>query len=277
MAVNMSISQMLRNPTGKHSAYFASRARVKAQLDAIFIQNLRKFRREFYAVPYINEETHDIMYYVSVPSESFYMNKIRYDCIVHIKYNKSLALDNREAKFFTNSPSFIFTYAYVFNKEDLLPEFIKSSMPTECLTQPPTIRNPVESKGYDKILYQALKYLIAGGCLSAGYIDKYKQRWTSITEAQVIRRCADTATLVSIYQHAKRMDSLKHKKNKKPVTPQQQSEIKKESAQYDRFKKSTRPNYVGFIFKKAPRSKITAKDVSKGHKVHYIQRKKMKY
>jgi len=260
---HMSISQMIQNPTGKHSAFFASRARVKAQLDAIFIKNLRKFRREFYAVPYIDDQTHNIVYYVSVPSETFYLNKVRWDCIIEIEYNANKSLENRNARFYTNSPSFIFTYAYVFNQQDLLPNFIKSKMPKLCLTQPPTIKNPVESRGFDKILYQALKYLTVGGCLTNSYIDRYKQRFNVITQAQLQARCADTMTLVSVYQHAKRLDSLKRNTNKKPVSTQQKKSMETEIHDYERFKKANTPEHVGMIIRRAPRSKITAKKAAK--------------
>lgn len=260
---HMSIAQMIQNPTGKHSAFFASRARVKAQLDSIFIKNLRRFRREFYAVPYIDEQTHDIVFYVAVPSETFYMNKVRWDCIVEIKYDENKTLENRDARYYTNSPSFIYTYAYVFNQQDLLPDFIKVKMPTRCLTDPPVIKNPVESRGFDKILYQALKYLTVGGCLTDGYLDKYKQRWNSISRADLQSKCADTNTLVSIYQHAKRLESLKQNKNKKPISTEQKRGMESEMKSYDRFKKATTPNYVGHIIRRAPRSKITARKATK--------------
>jgi hypothetical protein len=177
---------MLRNPTGKGSAFFASRARIKQQLDTIFIKNLRKYRREFYCVPYVDEfgisgRPHNLIFYVSIPSEEFYMNRVRWDCIIQIEYDASKNIQNRDAKFYTNSPSFIYTYAYVFNQQDLLPDFIKMKMPSQCLTQAPTIRNPIESRGFDKILYQAMRYLIDGNCLTDEYIHKFQQRWNTIT------------------------------------------------------------------------------------------------
>ena len=269
--VAMSISQMVSNPTGKYSAFVASRARIKAQLDTIFIQNLRKYRKQFYAVPYVDEITKNIIFYVAVPSEEFAINRIRWDCVVEIEYDASKSLDNRNAKFFSNSPSFIFTYAYVFNQENLLPNFIKVKMPTECLTQPPVIRNPIESRGFDKILYQALKYLLIGGCLSKDYIDKYKQRWNTITRAQLIVRVADTQRLVSIYQNAKKMESLRRGTNRKKITVQQQNKMKNEKTKYEEFKKANTPSYVGSIIRKAPRSKITARKAKK-----MIEKKKPK-
>lgn len=257
--VNMSISQMVSNPTGKYSAFFASRARVKAQLDSIFINNLRRYRKQFYAVPYIDNVTKNIYFYVAVPSEAYYMNRIRWDCIIEIEYDAQKTLENRNAKFFTNSPSFIFTYAYVFNQENLLPDFIKQKMPTQCLTVPPVIKNPVETRGFDKILYQALKYLLIGGCLTNDYITKYKQNWNSITRAQVIVRVADTSKLISIYQHAKRLESERKGTNRKKISTAERKRIDKEKTSYANFKKYSTPKYVGIIIRKAPRAKLTAR------------------
>jgi hypothetical protein len=265
---NISISEMLSNPTGKGSAFFASRARIKQQLDTIFIKNLRKYRREFYCVPYVDEfglsgRPHNLIFYVSVPSEAFYMNHIRWDCVIMVEYDASKAIQYRNAKFYTNSPSFIYTYAYVFNQEGLLPPFIKQKMPTECLNNAPTIRNPIESRGFDKILYQALKYLIDGNCLTDQYINSYQQRWNSITMSQLLVRVADTANLVAVYQHAKTMEALKQKRNRKTITTKQLSDMENERKKYDAFKKANTPGYVGFIIRRAPRSKITARKAIK--------------
>lgn len=273
---NISIAQMIQNPTGKASAFFASRARIKNQLDQIFIKNLRHYRREFTAVPYINENNHDIIWYVSVPSETFNLNRVKYDCIVEIVYDASLPLEHRKARFFTNSPSFIYTYAYVFNQEDLLPNFIKPNMPQLSLTQAPVIRNPIESRGFDKILYQALKYLTVGGCLSDDYINKFKQRWNTIAQAQVMRRCADTGTLVAIYQHAKQLDALRRGTARKKVTSQQQAAMQKQAQGYEKFKRSTSPTKVGFIVKRTPRSKITARGAARNINRITPKKKKLK-
>lgn len=261
--VNMSISQMVSNPTGKYSAFFASRARVKSQLDSIFINNLRRYRKQFYAVPYIDSNTKNIIFYVSVPSEAYSINKIRWDCIVEIEYDSTKSLDNRFAKFFSNSPSFIYTYAYVFNQEGLLPNFIKPKMPPQCLNQPPVIKNPVETRGFDKILYQALKYLLIGGCLTDDYITKYKQPWNTITKAQVTVRVADTDRLVTIYQNAKHMESVRRGTNRKTITTAEKNKIDKAAQSYEKFKKQSTPKYVGWVIRRSPRSKITARKAKK--------------
>lgn len=269
---HISIAKMIQNPTGKNSAFFASRARIKAQLDSIFIKNLRRYRKEFYAVPYVDDTTKNIYFYVAVPSETYMINRVRWDCVIEIVYDKSLSLENRDARFYTNSPSFIFTYAYVFNQQDLLPQFIKVKMPSLCLTQPPTIKNPVETRGFDKILYQALKYLTIGGCLTDSYIDKYKQRWNLITRTNLTARCADTQTLISVYQNAKRLDALKHNKNKKKISTQQKKAMEAGAKKYETFKKATTPSHVGSIFKKAPRSKITARKAIKNGYINRISK-----
>lgn|SRR5574344_42802 len=258
-----SISQQILNPTGQHSAFMASRARIKSQLDFIFIKLLRKYRKEFFCVPYVDDDTKNLYFYVSVPSESFYLNKIHWDCIIEVDYDSSQSIESRNAKYFCNSPDFIYTYAYVFNKHDMLPDFIKSQMPIECLTMPPSQRNPIESFGFQKNLYCALKYLTVGGCLTDSYISSYRQRWNTMSMNQLVNRIADTATLVSVYQHAKRLDALKHKTNKKPVSDRQKTAMTKEIGNYVKNRKANTPNYVGFIIRRAPRSKITARKAIK--------------
>lgn len=152
----MTLTKYTSNPTGKGSAYVANRAAIKNGLNMIFIKLLREHRKEFYAVPYIYGNG-DILYYIKVPSEDYDINKISYDVLFLLKYDKNLKRANRHMFLYSNSPSFIFTYCYVYNKHGLLIDKLKSKLPIEALTKPPVVRNPIESLGYDKSTYIARK------------------------------------------------------------------------------------------------------------------------
>lgn len=140
----MTLTKYVNNPTGKGSAYVANRAAIKNGLNMIYIKLLREHRREFYAIPYVYGNG-DILYYVKVPSEDYDNNKISYDVLFLLKYDKNLKRANREMFMYSNSPAFIFTYCYVYNKHGLVIDKLKSKLPMEALTKPPVVRNPIES------------------------------------------------------------------------------------------------------------------------------------
>jgi len=177
----MTLNKYISNPTGKGSAYVAKRSAIKSGLNLIYIKLLREHRKEFYAQPYIYGNG-DILYYVKVPSEFYNDNKITYDVLFLIKYDKQLERKNRQVYFYSNSPSFIFTYCYVYNKHDLLIDKLKNKLPNEALTMPPDIRNPIQSLGFEKSTYVAALYLIQGGCLSDAYINRFGKTMTDFTE-----------------------------------------------------------------------------------------------
>lgn len=254
----MTLEKYVSNPTGKGTAYLANRAAIKNGLRMIFIKLLREHRREFYAIPYIYPNG-DILYYVKVPSEKYDSNKISYDVLFLLKYEKDIKRANRHMFLYSNSPTFIFTYCYVYNKNDLLIDKLKGHLPNQALTQPPVIRNPIESLGYDKSTFIAANYLIEGGCLTDEYVNRYGKTMTDIVESQTFSKIADPELLVSIYQHAQYNERKKHRKE---LDAEEKANRDKRNKNYAKEQKKNRPG-SGFIVKKSPRAKITARQAQR--------------
>lgn len=257
-AISMTLQQYVSNPTGKGTGYVAKRAIIKQGLNQTFIKLLRESRKAFYAVPYVYSNG-DILFYVKVPSETYKENHISYDVLFLIEYDQRKERKNREVKFFSNCPAFIFTYCYVYNKNGLLISKLKNKFPIEALTKPPEIRNPIESLGYEKSTYIAASYLLDGNCLTDEYINKYGKAMTDLLEAQTFRNIADPETLIAIYQHAMYKERKTHRK------PLSQNELKKRddaSKSYEKQQKASQPK-GNFITHRAPRAKITARKAQK--------------
>lgn len=138
----MTLEQYVNNPTGKGSAFVAARSAIKFGLNNTYIKLLREYRKQFYAVPYIYKNG-DILFYVKVPSEDYKNNKIAYDVLFLLEYDKDKKRRLRKMRLYSNSPSFIFTYCYVYNKEGLIIDKLRDKLPYEALTKAPVIRNPI--------------------------------------------------------------------------------------------------------------------------------------
>jgi len=252
--LKISIREMLDNPTGKGSAFLAKRKMIKQSLSIEFIKLLREFRREFYAIPYVLENG-NIFFHVKIPSEFFKENRISYDVLFEIENDPRKRLSNRNCKFFSNSPSFLFTYAYVFNKKSIIINNFKSILPIQCLTVPPIERNPVETLGYEKSITMAAYYLINGFCLNDAYIRKFQKKGTQENLRALYRRIADPEVLLTVYQHVQYKSRKTHRKHLNKNTEKKRERI---SNEYRRKKKETSPKKP-FIFSRQPRSKITAR------------------
>lgn len=259
--LKISLRQLVDNPTGKGSAYMAKRAMIKQGLNITYIKILSKYRKHFYAVPYIYNDGR-VLFHVKVPSEMYNINKISYDVLFEFDNDDRKRLSMRNVKCFSNSPSFIFTYAYVFNaKSMIIPQF-KNNLPTQCLTQPPVIRNPIESMGYEKSIYLASRYLLDSFALGDAYIRKYGKQYNKLEEVGLQRRIADPETLVAVYQHALYMNRKTHRKELDANEKKARDERNRKFAdQQKRFTIEGRRGLFGI--RSAPRAKITARKAKK--------------
>lgn len=83
-----------------------------------------------------------------------------YDVLFRISADKTDVTTEKEVKIFSNDPSFIYKYAYVFNKLDLLIPECAKLLPPECLTQVPKNTNPMEDATAHKVSMMAGIYLL---------------------------------------------------------------------------------------------------------------------
>lgn len=156
---------------------------------------------------------------------------------------------------YSNSPSFIFTYCYVYNQAGMIIEKLKDKLPIEALTKFPEVRNPVGSFGYEKSTYIAAKYLIDGGCLTDNYVNRYGKSMNERIESETFRRIADPELLVSIYQHAQ---YNKRKTHLRELAANEKAKRDQRNAQYAQEQKKIFPRKT-LSKSAAPKSKITAR------------------
>ena len=69
-------------------------------------------------------------------------------------------LKNYKLQFFSNSPGFVFTYAYVYNKYGLLINDLIDKLDQTALANTPSKTNPRLGVGYDYSIFYCLRYLI---------------------------------------------------------------------------------------------------------------------
>ena len=100
--------------------------------------------------------------HIKVASES--TSGSLYDVVVKFftdnkKVESDAHLRNYYLQFFSNSPSFIYKYAYLYNKNKYLIEALYNKLDADYINTPPNISNEKMKMSYDKSLYCACRYL----------------------------------------------------------------------------------------------------------------------
>jgi len=91
--------------------------------------------------------------YLKIPSSD---KATYYDVVLWINSQTRLTLDS-EIKCYSNSPSFAYNFAYIFNVKGSL--LFPEKYPREFALMPPKVRNPFGLFGFDKHIYAAIKFV----------------------------------------------------------------------------------------------------------------------
>ena len=176
----MTIGDLLQNPTGKGSAVMASRKLIIQDLEMRFMK-LMHGHNNYIETYCFKSKQEEYIFRMKVPAET--LPNLYYDVVImctpkcdttedteSVKGDRTL--NRYRLKLFSNSPNFMFTYTYVLNKYDMIVPKLKNKCNPRALTEPPTVKNPVESYGFEKSCYFACRYLKERGLLNKGVIDQ---------------------------------------------------------------------------------------------------------
>ena len=170
--IQLTLVDLLQNPTGRGSSQMANRKMIIEGMDAKYYKLLKEHSNFSFKI-FKNQD--DYYFKFKMPSES--VIGLYYDVIImfhaenkEIKEDKTLNRYN--LRLFSNSPNFTYTYTYVLNKSKILvPDFMKHCSDV-ALKEPPKVKNPVGSYGFEKSCYFACRYIKEMGLYNKDVIDK---------------------------------------------------------------------------------------------------------
>lgn len=247
----LTLKQMVDNPTGSGSAYFYSRSKIKHQLDSEFIYVLQRYRKYFSCTPILWPDGR-IELMMKVPSTDYKHNKILYDVIIEIDADPKKRPTLRTARFWSNNMDFVFTYAYVFYHSGLMVQRYSDMLPQQCITMPPTIRNPVQSRGYCKVIYFAVQYILHGAILSPIYLRRHGIKARAGIDQKIKSQLTSVDKLITLYAHSK---DMRVKNPRKPVDQTRRTEREKMKREYvEKQKNDKKTSYL-----KQTRGRISAR------------------
>ena len=244
MFLQQTIQEYVDNPMGKGSTAITNRTVIRWALDGRYDELIKK-SKDFSHFEYKVDD--DYYFHIIIPSEDK-QRKNTYDVIIKFSspdenFSRDTTLKRYFMQVFSNCPSFVFTFAFVYNKYQLLIDELKNKFDDIVFENNPSVRNPGEIINYEKSIYYACRYILDHKKLlnKASYlpIDKdvlMKQFQKSIRSTAVIMREID--------REKARIQEEKRDAQKKLV---------------DKLEKKANPNKKMSMDKKPDRKKITGK------------------
>lgn len=210
----MNIQNYLTNPMGKGSSVLML-SQTRNYLDNQYREIYSRIKMTWY-----NLSDRYYIAHVKIPSVS--VDNLWYDVLLEFDAEtipENINVVNRaNTRVFSNCPSFVYTYAYVFNKNMDLIEWCKLKYPKEILSKEPEKRNPNRLVSYEKSLYFAIKYVLSNGrnyktaAKTKGVkLENYQKLYTLVKSSEDI--------LQAYSQKKKKMTSKKEKEATQIKTP----------------------------------------------------------
>lgn len=236
MVHRITLKQYLTNPVGKGSASVARRDAIRMNLEMRYLKLLKNAGKKFQLTPYITKNG-EYYFWMKIPSEFYFDQNLVYDVVIKFnqpnpnRRNTDLTLSTYPINLFSNSPNFMFTYAYVYNKDGNLIGFLRNKLNPKSLTDEPVIRNPEQSYGFEKSVYFAILWIRD----NPKFITKSLLNPKPFNPKEFQAGIVKSDTKLKEYNIAKKKDQEKLKK-KSGVT----NKFLKTSIEYGMYKKSSK-------------------------------------
>lgn len=219
MFILQTLQEFVNNPMGRGSNAIPSRNLIKDDLNRRFSSLFGVKEKKISLTIYRDKD--DYYFHLIIPSESK-ERKNTYDVVLHFttEENDELANDNNlkryGVKFFSNSPSFTYTFAYAFNLYGLLIPQLSDKYRHQIFDKPPITRNPGEIISYEKTTYFAAHYILTENkYMNKLIINSLAKPYSDNVLKKVVRN-TDKIEL-EIKQEKNRVEREKKEREKKEV------------------------------------------------------------
>ena len=180
--MGITYDQYIQNPMGAKNAVFTARDMYRTMYTNKWNDILLRENGEIKYKLYKDE--HNYYVHIKIPSEV--VEKFYYDVVImfvpNTKEKKAVeseaTLNNYEVRFFSNDPSFVFTFAHAFIKKKFFVEDLIERLPKEVVRDKAVERNPLNQIGYVKSLYFAYLELKRKNLFQKTNFDPYALKYS---------------------------------------------------------------------------------------------------
>lgn len=162
----MYLAEFLENPIGKGDASIPNKTLIIGALSAKYdklTDGSKGRQKQIEMKIYRNGASDEYWFWLVIPTETERDNT--YDVVYHFfdsekKHRRDMSIAKYDFQVFANTPSFAYTYAYVYNKVGLLIPQLADKLGKQPTTDSPDIRNRNQNVMYDKYIYFAARYIM---------------------------------------------------------------------------------------------------------------------
>ena len=174
--MEMTFDQYIQNPMGKENAVISNRTMYRnlyqEKLDKILVREAGKIDIKAYHVG------KRYICYLKIPSEV--VPKFYYDVLIEFRPPKETLpeadLKKYLVRFWSNDPSFVYTFTHAFIKNNLFIKDFTDKMSKKAVKERAKEKNPAEQVGYVKSIYFAYIIMSKRGLFSKlRYTDRYSE------------------------------------------------------------------------------------------------------
>ncbi|MMZ42275.1 hypothetical protein D1872_37950 [compost metagenome] len=199
MFIIPTLREFMDNPMGKGSNAIPSRQLVRDDLTRRLGTVLRHKDKKITVDIYKDGDHY--FYHLTIPSESE-DRRNTYDVVLEFfadelppGVKKEKNMNHYQVRFFSNSPSFTYTYAYAFDLYGFFIKELSNKYRVQVLDNPPVTRNPAEVINYEKSIFFAVSYLLQHPrFLDKTYIETSAKRLTK----EIFQRKIRTTDLIEM-------------------------------------------------------------------------------
>ena len=214
--MKITLLDYIKNPMGGKSNVLTNRAMYHQlytdKFDKLLVRENGKIEYHLY------RDAEKFIVWFKIPSEK--IEKFYYDVVFEFTPRSSLdrvakSIENYYVRFFSNDPAFIFTYAYVFNKNGLLFEDLVDKIGNKAKSDPPKETNPNKVIGYVKTFYFAYLTMKLKGLFTKAVFSGNGTRYFKSTFAKQIMSAKD------------KIDERIERGNRKPILDKAKKKIQR--------------------------------------------------
>ena len=231
----MTFDEYINNPMGEKNAVMSNRTMYrnlyKSKLDKVLVREAGKIDYKLY------KGSSKYYCYIKIPSEV--VKDVYYDVIIEFRKpkDKSKILDTTlkeyEVRFYSNDPSFMFTFCHAFVKHDMFIKAYADKMSKKAIKEKANEKNPQDIVGYVKSFYFAYLIMQSKGLFNKiRYVEAY-------SESNIKKDIMDADSKLEQRQEAAKakaskkrastnrlQDEIKHSSIEKSVTTKVSNKIK---------------------------------------------------
>lgn len=177
--MNITFDEYIANPMGRKNSVFTHREMYREmytkKLDEIMV-------RENGSVDFVLYTDENNIYYVHIKIPSEVVSNFYYDVVLKFYTNNNTISSSRSIKdyyveFFSNDPSFMFTFAHAFLKNKLFIKDLVPKMSKQAVKKVAVDKNPSDEVGYVKSIYFAYLIMKRYGLFNKVKYEAYSKKY----------------------------------------------------------------------------------------------------